>query len=168
MGEPLGKKKIENFSLDFDELEKIIDKLMQQMAPEFPQNNDKPIIMGFSMRLGNDGKPVVEEFGNVSRQGEKPAIVKVREPLVDIQTTEKNVLLTAELPGVEKKDIKINVPEEKTIEIIVAGANSFYKKLALPEAVKKASAKAKFKNGILEVSFERKYPGAKENGIKIE
>lgn len=161
------KKKIEHFAPDFDELDRIMDKLMQQLAPDF-SSEDKPAIIGFSMRLGNDGKPIIEEFGNVSKRGERPVVVKAREPLVDIQKTEKNILITVELPGVEKKDMKLNVPDENTVEIIVAGANSFYKKLSLPEPVKKESAKAKFKNGILEIGLERKEQEKRSTEIKIE
>lgn len=162
------KKKIADFSIDFDQLEGIVDKLMQQIAPELPANPDKPVVFGFSMRLGADGNPKIEEFGNVKKIGEKAAIAKVREPLVDIQKEEKEILITVELPGVEKKDVKVNVPDEHTVEIIVAGTSSFYKKIPISESLKKEKAKAKFKNGILEISIERLNPEKQSGGIKIE
>jgi HSP20 family protein len=162
-------KKIEEFGLDFEKLEEIVDKLMQQMAPDLQANPDKPAIIGFSMRLSSDGKPLVEEFGNVSKAGLKPVVAKVREPLVDIQLAEKNVFVTVELPGVEKENVKLNIPDEQTLEIIVAGQNSFYKKLSLPVQIKKEQSKAKFKNGILEISLDKKNPAEqKSDEIKIE
>lgn len=149
------KKKIGDFVVDFDQIEGLVDKLMKQMAPELPSDPNKPVVFGFSMRLDSNGKPVIEEFGNVSKRGEKPVIESVREPLVDVQKTKKNVLITVELPGVEKKDVKINVSAQNSVEIIAAGSGSFYKKISLPVEIKKGSEKVKVKNGILEASFDR-------------
>ncbi len=162
------KKRIGDFALDFDKLDDLVNKIMERMVPELPADSGKPVVFGFSMRLDGNGKPVIEEFGNVMKKREKPAVEKVREPLVDMQSTEKNVLITVELPGVEKKDLKINVPDERTVEIIVAGNNSFYKKLSVPVEIKKEKARAKLKNGIMEICFERKEKEKKQNSeIKI-
>jgi HSP20 family protein len=38
--------------------------------------------------------------------------LETREPYTDIQETDKEVILTAEMPGVDKKDIKINATED--------------------------------------------------------
>lgn len=159
------KKKIGDFALDFDKLDDLVNKIMEQLAPELPAGSDKPVVFGFSMRLDNSGKPVVEEFGNVLKKGGKPIVEKLREPLVDVQTSEKNVFITVELPGVEKKDLKINVLDQNTVEIVVAGNNSFYKKLSMPVEIKKEKANAKLKNGILEICFERL---AQENKSEIK
>lgn len=160
-------KKIEEFNMDFDKLEEIMDKLMQQMAPDLLES-EKQAIFGFSMRLGNDGKPIMEEFGNVSKQGKRVEIAKIREPLVDVQLAQKNIFVTVELPGVEKEDVRLNIPDGNTLEIIVAGTNSFYKKIVLPATVKKEHSQAKFKNGILEISLERQQPVKSESEIRID
>ncbi len=162
------KKKIGDFALDFDKLDDLVNKIMERMAPELPADSGKPIVFGFSMRLDGNGKPVVEEFGNVLKKREKPAVEKLREPLVEVRETAKNFFVTVELPGVEKKDLKINVPDSRTVEIIVAGNNSFYKKISMPVEIKKEKAMAKLKNGVLEVCFERKEKEKKQNSeIKV-
>src|ERR687895_2755622 len=58
-----------------------------------------PIIYGYSMTIGPDGKPNVREFGNIKspfsgRGGlfeQQPSLSAEREPLVDISSTNKEV-----------------------------------------------------------------------------
>src|SRR6188508_57879 len=77
-----------------------------------------PIVYGYSMTIGPDGKPHVREFGNVKSSGSgsaknigqyigaKPQISAEREPLSDLTTTDKEVKVVLEMPGIKKEDIK--------------------------------------------------------------
>ena len=72
-----------------------------------------PIVYGYSMTIGPDGKPRVKEFGNVKspmRTGffGTPMISSEREPMSDITITDKEVKIAVEMPGVPKENIKIN------------------------------------------------------------
>jgi HSP20 family protein len=78
-----------------------------------------PIVYGYSMTIGPDGKPRVREFGNVrspsssSLRGEggsfrRPLISSEREPLADITTSNTEVKVILEMPGVSKDNIRIN------------------------------------------------------------
>ena len=65
------------------------------------------------MTIGSDGKPKVREFGNVrspfsDRFLARPFISSEREPLADVTTTNKEVKVAVEIPGVNKETIKIN------------------------------------------------------------
>ncbi|MFM7796183.1 MAG: archaeal heat shock protein Hsp20, partial [Candidatus Nitrosotenuis sp.] len=68
-----------------------------------------PFYYGYSMTVGPDGKPQIQEYGNL-RPGLVPT-AETREPLIDTIVDEKEGLLKliAEMPGVEKKDIKVVV-----------------------------------------------------------
>jgi HSP20 family protein len=73
----------------------------------------RPFIYGYSMTIGSDGKPKVREFGNVrspfsDRFLARPFISSEREPLADVTTTDKEVKVAVEIPGVNKETIKIN------------------------------------------------------------
>jgi HSP20 family protein len=75
-----------------------------------------PYYYGYTMTVGPDGKPIVKEYGNA-----KPGLVSAsntREPIVDsiVDEKEKLVKLVAEMPGVEKSDVKILV-EGKSVNI---------------------------------------------------
>jgi HSP20 family protein len=112
-----------------------------------------PFYYGYTMTVGPDGKPVVKEYGNV-----KPGLLPTsdaREPLVDtlIDEKEKVLKLVAEMPGVEKKDVKV-VVEDKTVQIDAEhGEKKYHVKVPIKYKVDKDSAKASYTNGILELKF---------------
>ena len=103
------------------------DRLFKKMSRSFYLENvleesenagspSGPLCYGYTMTVGPDGKPVVREYGNV-RPRSLPAS-DGREPLVDTIVDEKDnvIKLVAEMPGVEKSDIKV-VVEGKSVDI---------------------------------------------------
>ena len=115
-----------------------------------------PFYYGYTMTIGPDGKPVVKEYGNV-----KPALLPtsdVREPFVDVlvDDKEKVLKLVAEMPGVEKKDIKI-VVEGRTVNLDAEhGEKKYHAKVPIRQKVDEDSVKATYANGVLEVRFKLK------------
>jgi HSP20 family protein len=134
------------------------------------------------MTIGPDGKPNVREFGNVKSLGNggatknigqylgKPSISAEREPLSDITTTDKEVKVVLEIPGIKKEDIKINTYDEKVeIKTIDNAQRKYHKIIDLPKQADLETARSTYNNGILEVTFDKKKqtkPKGKE--IKIE
>ena len=114
-----------------------------------------PFYYGYTMTVGPDGRPVVKEYGNV-----KPGLVPTsdtREPLVDtlVDDKEKLVRLIAEMPGVEKKDVKI-VVDGKIVNIDAEhGDKKYHVKVPIEQKVDENSVKASYKNGILEIIFKQ-------------
>ena len=114
-----------------------------------------PFYYGYTMTVGPDGKPVVKEYGSV-----KPGLVPTsdtREPLVDtlVDDKEKLVRLIAEMPGVEKKDVKI-VVDGKIVNIDAErGDKKYHVKVPIKHKVDENSVKASYKNGILEIIFKQ-------------
>ncbi|HXT85176.1 MAG TPA: archaeal heat shock protein Hsp20 [Verrucomicrobiae bacterium] len=145
-----------------------------------------PIVYGYSMTIGPDGKPHVREFGNVkdvsANAGQylgmnKPQITPEREPLADVTTTDKEVKVVLEMPGMKKEDIKINAydgkVEVKTAEATAKGDTSvrkYHKIIDLPKSADIETARSIYNNGILEVTFDKKKEESKPKGkdIKIE
>ena len=113
-----------------------------------------PLYYGCTMTVGPDGKPVVTECGNL-----KPGLLPTsdtRQPLVDtiVDEKEKVVKLVAEMPGVEKKDVKI-VVDGKLVNIDVEhGEKKYHAKVPIKHKVDEDSVKASYKNGILEITFK--------------
>ena len=126
-----------------------------------------PFYYGCTMTVGPDGKPVVREYGNV-----KPGLLSTsdtREPLVDtiVDEGEKLVKLIAEMPGVEKKDVKI-VVDEKIVNIDAEhGDKKYHVKVPIKYKVDENSVKASYKNGILEIIFKQ-LPEEKPKGKTVE
>ena len=144
-----------------------------------------PIVYGYSMTIGPDGKPQVREFGNVrslgytgsnakkigQNIGKSSQISAEREPLVDVNTTDTEVIVVVEMPGIKKEDIKINTYDSR-LEINTSkdAKRKYYKNIELPEQAEIETAKSVYNNGVLEVTFNVKKKEIKPKGkeIKIE
>ncbi len=131
--------------------------------------NAGPYYYGYTMTVGPDGKPVVKEYGN-AKQGELPAS-NTREPIVDIIIDEKEKLvkLVAEMPGVEKSDVKVLV-QDKTVDISAEhGEKKYHVNVPIQYKVDENSAKALYTNGILELVFKlAKDEKPKSKSVEVE
>src|SRR5919202_2937205 len=121
-----------------------------------------PFIYGYSMTIGPDSKPKVREFGNVrspfSRGSlARPFISSEREPLADVTTTDKEVKVAVEMPGVSKENIKINV-YDNSLEVTTTGTEDrkYHEVVKIPTETDIETATSTYKNGILEIVFKKK------------
>jgi len=122
------------------------------------------------------------ERGMLARP-ELPELLEYREPFVDIAENEKEIKITAELPGIDKKDIKINATEN-SIEISAEvkkeekeekkgyirrerSYSKFYRSMSLPTTVDPSKATSKYDKGILEITLP-KTKVEKKTSIKVE
>jgi len=165
----------------FEEFEEMIEEFfrtspfrdLDKMRKDLPKTRlsdgtevTGPIVWGWSIKIGPDGKPEVREFGNVPRYTGEPSpslIREVREPLVDVVEGDKEIIVVAETPGVDKEEISLNCTED---ELEIKAGDKYYKRVKLPAPVKPDEAKASYKNGILEVKIPRLEK--KGHGIKVE
>ncbi len=99
---------------------------------------------------------------------------KMKMPSVDVEDRGKEFRLSADLPGFNKEDVNIELTddsvmihakktmteEEKNKNYIrrERAAQSFYRRIELPEKVKSDDAKANLNNGILEIILPKKEP----------
>lgn len=144
-----------------DEFEQIFKRMSnsflstEDIFEDFKRNSTGPgpFYYGYTMTIGLDGKPVVKEYGNI-----KPGLVltsDVREPIVDTIVDEKErlVKLVAEIPGVEKADVKVTI-QNKIADITAnRGEKKYHVRVPVKYKIDESSAKATYKNGILEVGF---------------
>ncbi len=164
----------------FDELMDMmrdIEEMMEELLWSFEREvrsaeviaPGKPIVYGVRITIGPDGRPVVEEFGNVRRRGRRAVISEEREPLIEMHEERDKVTIIAELPGVEKDDIDVRVRDRKLVIRAEGKDRKYYKEIELPEDVKPETAKARYRNGVLEITVERRKPKVEEEGgVKIE
>ena len=116
-------------------------------------------VYGFSVRTGLGGKPVIEQFGNIKETETGPVVTETREPLVDVLDEGDNLVVVAELPGVEEKDIRLKV-EGDILEIVGSTKDRKYQKeVLLPSAVDPESLKSSFRNGVLEIRLAQTVAG---------
>jgi len=155
---------------DFGKMDKMFDRMFEEMtrdAKHFKTGPGKPLVYGFSMQVGPDGKPHVSQFGNV--EVPKGRMKDEREPLVDVINAEKEVTVIAELPGVTKEEVHVRFENGALVIDVKDPERRYYKQVALPEQVDEESVKATLKNGILEVKLAKKKPSKTQaRAIKVE
>ena len=176
---------------DIDEMMRDVEKMMQEafknVEQQVPKNLVKerklddgsivremgPIVYGYSVKVGPDGKPVVRKFGNIDAfpnilGGGNLTVKEEREPLVDIIKAPDELRIVAEVPGVNKEDLRLRADENSLTIESVTGQPRYHKTVELPETVDSTTAKSIYKNGILEVSFKLKSKSGAGVPINIE
>jgi len=142
---------------EFDRLEEMMDEMMRQTFETSPREEkaSKPYVFGFSMRVGPDGKPVIREFGNLQRGTSGTLVREESEPLVDVVEEKDEVVVVAELPGVDKESIKVSVTKNHLTISVETPQRRYYKEVELPARVDPKSAAASYKNGVLQVRLKK-------------
>ena len=102
---------------------------------------------GISVRMGGDGLPRVDTFGR------RPE-ADTREPIVDIFDEADRLQVIVELPGVEEKDIKVEIKETTLILTAGKGERKYKKEIDLGSPIK-GEPKKQYKNGILEINLKK-------------
>lgn len=175
------RKRSANWFPDINSMMREMEKLMDEAFKNFEQPVPKkfikehklddgstvkefgPIVYGYSVKIGEDGKPIIRKFGNVdifshSVTDSSHDTQQKREPLIDIINGKEEIKIVAELPGVAKENIKLYANETN---LTIESSNSvkerrYYKKIEFPEFVEPSSGRSHYKNGILEITFKKK------------
>lgn len=155
------------FDIDdiFEAMEKMIEDLQNDVEKSFKElenlkNDPRSLVYGFTMSIGPDGEPVIKTFGDKEiRSG-------CREPIYEqfVKTDTDEVVVTVELPGIDKEEIELNVTENN-LSITTTGERKYKVDIPLKMPVDPESSKAIYKNGILSVTMRLK--GKSNKGIKI-
>jgi HSP20 family protein len=95
-------------------------------------------------------------------------------PSIDVAETDKEIEITAELPGLEEKDVQINVADniltirgekkaekeqkDKNYRLVERSYGSFERLLELPEGIDADAIKANIDKGVLKVTVPKPAP----------
>lgn len=112
-------------------------------------------IYGFTIKTALGRKPIVETFGNVKRTKAGPQVKEEREPIVDVFDEKDFIRVVAELPGVPESAIKTKVSGDILTLSAEIGERKYSKEILLPHKVSEKAKKVSYKNGILEIKFEK-------------
>ncbi len=168
----------------FEDIEKVMEKEFEDFTSRVPKDYVRerklpdgstsrewgPFVYGYSVKIGPDGKPEIREFGNVKPSLRGPQVKEEREPLVDVVETDGEVQVVAELPGVDKKDIKLTATEDELTISVENPERKYFKQVALPVKVRVREARTQYKNGVLEVAFPKAVQDKRDKGepLKVE
>lgn len=150
----------------FDEFERELEQMNELMNRMMTSLGKEPHVYGFSIQVGPEGIPHVERFGNMMPIGKDH---DVREPFTSSIVNEKDneFNITAEMPGISKENIEVSATENEVVIRAEGNGRKYHKSIAAPFPVDPDSAKAKYNNGVLEVTLRLKELN-KPKGKKID
>ena len=142
-----------------DELDKYFEELEQDFQDAVrrgvsgARGSVKPFMAGFSFKLGPEGRPLFQFFGD------NPARMDgFRSPLTEQIVDEKGgtLRLVVDMPGVEKEGISVSVADDSAVITAEKEQRKYRAELALKAEVVPDSGKAEYKNGVLDISLQLK------------
>ncbi len=167
--------------IDPRDFQRLFDDMQRNLEEAFRNMGDDPskgFVSGFNFRMGPDGKPQFNTFGNkphVKRPGGQPGEVSgtgkpgisidEREPLTDVIEDAVSVATTMELPGVDKSDIDLKMTEDSLEISVDTERRKYHKRVRLPAKVDPSTTKATYNNGILDVTVQKVRDGS--DGVRI-
>jgi HSP20 family protein len=117
-----------------------------------------------------------------SSQGERDLVSSSWTPSVDIYETEHHLVMTAEIPGIDEKDIEIKIEDstltlkgerkfeketkEENYHRIERAYGSFYRSFSLPPYIDQDKIEAEHENGVLKITMPKKLE-AKPRQVKV-
>lgn len=111
-------------------------------------------VYGVRVRTMADGRPSVQPFGNIKKTPEGPVVEEMREPIVDVFDGTKEIHIVAEMPGIEEKDINLELKGD-ILNISAEGENKKYQKeVLLSRQTKSEGMTWTYKNGMLEIKIK--------------
>lgn len=141
-------------------------------------------VYGFDMTIGPDGKPIIKEYGNIPplfggmrAMNKMPQFGGSMKHKLPEKTEKTNIdfidnpaegkgKIIAEMPGVNKDDIKVTYRENKMHIQANGDVREYKESVGLPRIDSK-SIKASYKNGILEVIFDYDH-NVKATSVQVE
>jgi len=159
---------------EFERMREFMDRITKRaMRGELGAGEQGPYVYGFSMRLGPDGKPRIEEFGNTKPPRRLEGVEKEqyevaeREPLTDVIESDDSISITLEIPGVNKDEIELRVEEDKVSINVDTPERKYFKELPLKVKVDPKTSKATYKNGVLDIIL-KKLQAKEKKGKKVK
>jgi HSP20 family protein len=120
---------------------------------------------GLNVRTMNGGRDLkVEPFGTVqpaatakpqSKSSPTAAVTEVREPLVDVFEEEQHALVIAEMPGIDREHLSVNVEGDILLIEATSPTKKYRKELLLPFVPNAAGIAITCNNGVVEIRLPR-------------
>ena len=163
----------EQIDKEFSEAEDMLNRMFRTVRESGATTSQTfPYFYGYQITVGPEGKPHIKEFGNVRPSSKGLAEQStVRQPLVDTAFNEKEniMVITAEMPGITKEDVKVSMEEGVVTIHAEKGNKKYHTELPVDKELDADSTKASYINGILELKIQlKKSLKSKAKEIKVD
>jgi HSP20 family molecular chaperone IbpA len=168
----------------FDDMFALAEDLYKRFVPEEQRSRAEHLYKTYVPELGEQRSRAEHLYKTyVPKLMAKPQGA-VRIPDVDVIDLGSEIHLVADMPGVKKEDIDIDLAPDTVV--ITAGAeaetgreeqvyahrerkrSAYRRKMHLPEPIVPDQAKARFNNGVLEIIMPRKEPAEQVKTVKVD
>ncbi len=147
------------FDEEFEEMRERMNQMMGSMLTGQFSFSEEPKVYGVSMRMEQEGGPLIREHGNARRA----------EPVEDVQTQSDDLLtdvieekdkvrVIIGLPGVHREDVTVSAVDSRLDIAVDTEHKKFSRRIDLPCPIQSDSATALYKNGVLEITMDREPP----------
>jgi len=143
----------------------------------FKSDSDHPIV-ALQKEMNRMFDSFSQSFFDFPSLDRKVGLARTISPKIDVVETDKEVTVTAELPGMEEKDIEVNfsrdtlvIKGEKKAEkeekkedyyFMERSYGSFHRAIPVSAGVDRDKVEAAFKNGVLKVTLPKTEQAQKE------
>lgn len=116
---------------------------------------------------------LMERFFGGSHGNGKPGVLKAWAPRVDVEETDKEIVVKADLPGVDPKAVEVSVEngtltvrgehkeereeKKKTYHLLERFSGSFSRRISLPPSADADKMTATSANGVVTVTIPKKF-----------
>lgn len=140
---------------DIDDFDKFFEEILKNFERMFMDiGMGTPIVRGFSVTFGPDGKPVFREIkpGEIKtvREGEER-----REVEAEIIDGGNHYLITIDAPGLTEKNIEVEA-RDRTLVVKGLGEHKLYKVISLPSNATNIILDRKYIHGVLTIKIKKK------------
>lgn len=115
-------------------------------------------IYGFTLRSQPGGAGfLLDSFGNV-RVDEKSGeamVTTVREPIVEVMSSGKELIVRAEIPGVSVSGVGITVHDQQLVFRAEQGERKYRKEMRLPFPCRESQPRVSGEEGLIEIRLQR-------------
>ncbi|WP_163576975.1 Hsp20/alpha crystallin family protein [Halomonas faecis] len=138
---------------------------------EQPRRGELSPLLGMHQELDRWMDNAMRQFGMPSLEGRFGDMQTLLRPQLDIAEREQEYVITVEVPGVDEKDVKLTLDDQRLIiegekrqestteedryQRVERSYGSFRRMLDLPADAKAEDIKASFANGVLTVTVPR-------------
>lgn len=142
-----------------EDINKMLERMLRNMGFE-GDPNVKSWSYGYSMTTGPDGNPIIREWGTGLPESDplkpQPYVPEIPEPIsqVDIDTENMRVRVIVEMPGFTKESIKITGTQNQLQLSASQETRQIDTEIPIDAKVDPASAKATYKNGVLDITLK--------------
>ncbi len=85
----------------------------------------------------------------------QPSLIREKQPIVDVFEEEDYLLILAELPGVDRKDVKVKADENTLIITAENATKKYLETIKLPTRITSDAVKFTYRNNILQAKLKK-------------